>query len=475
MTYDDPVTDMQNAADAQWKQALAANAGGHKGAGGFTTDFENSGGLVGLRKMIMDADPEAIHKTSSRWMNIHDQLHGTADDLGTHVSNLLQNWSGDSADAFKVNAQSLHDALTNGAEYARVTSGAMTDAAIGLSEAQTKMPHMPSNWDKFSRSVTSEKQDWQFKQDAADHGLSWAVDHDGSQLSVLEQRHQQAVLVMEDLGTKYNNAAAQLVTPPPHSGGDSGWPPPPAPVPVDPVHQPRDTAPAGPGSGGYTGGGAYGGEKVRPVSGGHIPPDPGHFIPPPNHQPPPYGHGPISPVQPVAPLPPGSTLDGNPWGPTTGGGGGNGGGGNGGYGGPGGVGSGGGAGGGGRFGGVGTSGFGGGGLGGAGGGFGMNARGAGGLGGEGLGGSGLAGESGLAAEAGSAEGSASAAAANEAKLAAGEGAAGPGEGGAGMGMGGMGGARGAGNKKKRKARAAYLVEDDETWAQDGAPNPPVIG
>jgi hypothetical protein len=43
-------------------------------------------------------------------------------------------------------------------------------------------------------------------------------------------------------------------------------------------------------------------------------------------------------------------------------------------------------------------------------------------------------------------------------------------------MGGMGGlGRGNGRKNKRKQRAAYLVEDEETWQQAVTPNPPVIG
>jgi hypothetical protein len=42
-----------------------------------------------------------------------------------------------------------------------------------------------------------------------------------------------------------------------------------------------------------------------------------------------------------------------------------------------------------------------------------------------------------------------------------------------MGAGGMGGAGGSGNGRKRK-RAAYLTEDEETWTQDVQANPTVI-
>jgi hypothetical protein len=43
-------------------------------------------------------------------------------------------------------------------------------------------------------------------------------------------------------------------------------------------------------------------------------------------------------------------------------------------------------------------------------------------------------------------------------------------------MGGIGGiGRGNGRKNKRKQRASYLVEDEETWTQGPEPVPPVIG
>ncbi|MEY9967263.1 uncharacterized protein YukE [Streptacidiphilus sp. MAP12-16] len=452
-------------ADAEWKKAMAANAGGHSGAGGFSTDFETAGGLVGLRKMITDADPNAMHTVSGRWTNVHQALQATADELGTHVSSCLQNWTGPTADAFQKNAQDLHTSLTNGAQYASGTSSALSDAAIALATAQTKMPHEPSTWAKMSRALTSERQDWQFKQDAAQHGLDWAVQHDGSQLSALEQAHQQAVVVMEELGTKYNNAAAQM-QPPQQGGGNGGvWPPPQPPPPPPPVRQPKGTVPASPGHAGLSGGAGSGSGTVKPIHGGYMPESPIKTTP--ITVPPPGGGlgggGGASPVP-----PPGSTIDGH-GGPTTGvGGGASGGyGSGGGYGGAGGVGSGGLGHGGGMFGGAGGMGLGGGGR------LSANARSlSGGLAGEGLAG-GAAGEAGLVGGAAGSTESASEMAANEAKLAAGEGA---GKGaGAGMGMGGMGGAGRGNNKKKRKGRAAYLLEDEETWEQDATPNPPVIG
>ena len=455
----------QKAADQQWQKVQAANAGGKTGADGFTTDFEGAGGLVNLQNMIKDADPDAISHVATQWTTIGNALGESATDLGTHVNNLLQNWTGASADAFRENATTLNTSLNNGAQYAHQTSSAMTDASIALSAAQSEMPGMPSRWDRFSRAVTSEDGDIQFKQDAASKGLDYAVQHDGSQLSAVEQAHQKAVLVMEKVGVQYNSATAKLSeTPPPHVGGTGVWPAPPSGSPGSPVSQPKGTVPESPGQVGPGGNGDDGTGNVKAIAG--VTPESPQKLTPVDD---PSGvNGGIDGGTTSTVVPPSSsTLDGAQGGPTTGTGTGTVGTGVGGVGGTGGIGSGSGGGtgvGGGAFGAVGGPGIGGG----LGGGFGAGGgRLSAGIGGKGLGEGGLAGE-------GSAAGSVTGE--GEGAL-AGEGAAGAeGKSGTGMGM-GMGGAGRGGNnnKKKRKSRAAYLLEDDETWAQDAAPNPPVIG
>ncbi|MFD0330560.1 WXG100 family type VII secretion target [Streptacidiphilus monticola] len=239
MTYYDPTAEQQiyqyqqqqqQQADNQWKSVEQQHRGGSQpGHGGFTTDFEShGGGLKGLRNMIMHTDPEAMHNVAARWTAIHDSLNETAGQLKTHVNNLLENWSGDSAEAFRTNATNLHTSLTNGAQYAQNASAAMSDAAFALQEAKNNMPDEPSLWDRGSRALTSERQDWQFKQDAAQYGLEAALKKDGGQLSANEEAHQQAVVVMEKLGTKYNEASAKLDERPVRGGDGGVWPPAPS-------------------------------------------------------------------------------------------------------------------------------------------------------------------------------------------------------------------------------------------------------
>jgi len=452
----------QAAADAQWKKALAANAGG--GNEGFSSNFEAAGGLDGLRAMIESADPGALMTVAGHWTGVGEDLTSISSGLSTHVNNLLEHWTGASADAFRASASTLNESLTNGAGYAHSTSGALTTASSALSEAQANMPHAPSEWAKASRSVTSESNDWQFKQDAAKVNLQYAITKDGGQLSADEEAHQKAVLVMEGLGKAYNNSSAQLKVQPPRSTGDGVWPPP-VPTPGGPpVTQPVGTVPDSPGSAGFVPltNSATGPESSipgvnvpsQPTPGGPVQPNPGGGI---------FGGKPGQPV-----TPPGTTIDGTPGGPVTGVGSGYGGGSNGG--GIGGVGG---------YGSVGNVGSGGNGAGfgfGGVGGVGSGAFGA----GDGDGADGYGGDSGLMS--GSADGADSAAAgsaAEEAELGSGDGVNGAGASGEGEGamgeMGGMGGGLGsAAKKKKRKARASYLVADEDAWGTAVAVNPAVI-
>ncbi|WP_037604090.1 WXG100 family type VII secretion target [Streptacidiphilus rugosus] len=224
----------QNLADRLWSEVLRANRGGHHGGGGFTTDFEAAPDVAALRAMIETADPAAVQTVAEHWRHLHDELGETAARLTLHAGNLLEHWAGPSADAFRRRTATLHESLTNGAAHAANAAAATGGVAQALSVARARMPEDPSLLDTVLRAVTSQSTDWQFKKDAAAHGLARALDADGAQLSAPEQARQQAVVVMEQLGVAYNNATAQLNNPPhpptaAHRAG-AAWPPPPAPA-----------------------------------------------------------------------------------------------------------------------------------------------------------------------------------------------------------------------------------------------------
>ncbi|WP_370124182.1 WXG100 family type VII secretion target [Streptacidiphilus sp. MAP12-33] len=451
----------QQSGDAAWKKALAQNAGGQTGTDGFTTDFEQAGGYQGLKDMVQNADPAAMMDVSTHWGKVADALNEAASGLGTHVNNMLDHWTGDSADAFRANATTLQQSLTNGSQYATNTKVAMTQASLALSSAQGDFPHPPSEWDQMTSSIGAS--DSQFHKDAAQFGIEKALQMDGGDLSAWERVHQQAVVVMERLGRQYNASAAQLQGPGSIETGTTVWPSPPPPAQDNPPVNPYGDNPTGPRHVGdasvqpITGGNGGGHDSFNPGQSGG-----GGFTP---------GGGGITGVHGgqggTTPPGVGGTLDGGLGGPKSGIGAGGGLHGGPGFGGVGGVGTGSGGGRGGFGGGAGVGGF--GGLGG--GGLGGGGLGGGRLSGAGLGGSGLAEGEGMAAG----EGANGMSAAEKAALGAeGEGAGGAGQGEP-MGMGGGGGmGSGSQNKKKRKARAGYLVEDEETWNANGASNPGVI-
>jgi uncharacterized protein YukE len=427
------------------QQILAQTHGGHNAITGFTTNFEAAGGLHNLKNMIDNAQPDALDHVVTRWQAIHTALSTAQQDLIKHTAAALQTWSGPAAEQFNQRSAQLQESLGNAAEYATQTASAMREAATALRTAKTQMDgiHDTGFWDKASRwGATS---DSQFKADLKSGiDLGTALQLDGSQLNAEEERHQQAVLVMEQLGSGYNNSSNWLQKNKPPIGGNSTVYPPAPPNNYNPVSRPGGT-PTGPQSGSPTTPGVSNGAgKVKGAGDvGALSPNTGAGVTP---------GGTVSPVSggTVSKLPsaPSTSVDGITGGIPVASGSGGLGGGAGGASGLAGLGSG------------GAAGLGGGGMAG----FGL---GAGGLGAGGrLGGSlasegAAAGEEGLAAE----------------RALAAEEAAGRGEGAGTNGMmGGMGGlGRGNGRKNKRKQRAAYLVEDEETWQQSDKPNPPVIG
>jgi uncharacterized protein YukE len=427
------------------QQILAQTHGGHNGIKGFTTNFEAAGGLHNLKNMIDNAQPDALDHVVTRWEAINTALSTAQQDLIKHTAAALQTWSGPAAQQFNQRSAQLQQSLGNAAEYATQTASAVREAATALRTAKTQMDgiHDAGFWDKASRwGATS---DSQFKADLKSGiDLGTALQLDGSQLNAEEQRHQQAVLVMEQLGAGYNNSSNWLSKnlPPKDNGGNPVYPPTP-PTTHQPVTRPGGTATSPRNEAVTPGSISGGGQRIKgagDVSG--LTPNSGAGL---------TGAGTVSPVSggTVGKLPnaPVTSVDGVTGGiPVASGSSGL-------TGGAGGV--------------AGLGGLGAGGGGGIGGGslagLGVGAAGlgeAGRLGGS-LAGEGAAGEGSLAAERALAE----------------ESAAGHGEGAGANGMmGGMGGlGRGNGRKNKRKQRAAYLVEDEETWEQGVTPNPPVIG
>jgi uncharacterized protein YukE len=197
----------------------------------FSTDFagDSAGGLLGLRAMIETAEPESLDTVSARWSTIHQALLAAQADLREHTSVALHHWEGEAADGFADRSSQLSEALSNGAAYAANASTGVSTAADALRLAQKTIPTVPSAWDRLNRKLDSETDDHAFTQDlTTGTSRAQALKLHGTDLSLLEERHQQAVVVMQQLEASYNTAATIIGDPPSDPVGTHGvYPPPP--------------------------------------------------------------------------------------------------------------------------------------------------------------------------------------------------------------------------------------------------------
>ncbi|WP_055590300.1 WXG100 family type VII secretion target [Peterkaempfera griseoplana] len=469
------------------------------------TNFEHWD-LIPIKNMVQHSKPGRLKDVAAHWMQVKTELEGAAQELQAATEHITAHWEGSAAQGFVERSSVLQQSIVNTGAHAENTSHALTYASTALDAAKTEMQsiHVPGTMEKAKDKVSDlgHRDDTQFRADvAAGMDRDAAVAKNAGSLSVTEERHQQAIAVMERLAPQYKAASTVLAQPVDPVSNPKRPLPPPAkkiteprqvgPTPTNPRQTTGTTNPStrqvgtnptyrDPGSPDITGQPHdSGGTTTDPTHGGTIPV--GTVCPP-------Y-HDPIVPGGPthtgIDSTGGGTTLPTEqlPGGFGPGGGGGSGGGSGSGYGGGGYV-----PGGGYVGGGSGTSSTGGrtgSGSYGSGAGTGQGRAGAGGMSGMGgMGGAGRGGlgsrgaSSGLARRAGGSVGGAG-------KRAGGsftEGGSGLGRNrgsGAGNGRGGgvmPGGA--AGQKKKDKkggSRPDYLVEDEDTWTNGGGPaNPPVI-
>ena len=241
----------QSEAQRTRAEILAGTDHGHAGPTGYLTDFTAPavGGLHGLRAMIEHADPAALDAVADHWTAVSGALLAARTDVHAHTAAALEHWSGPAADGFAARARQLQDSLSNGAAYAGNANTAITSASSALRTAQRAMPQAPSEWQKISRRLTTESGDQQFTTDLH-NGLNResALTLDATQLSATEQRHQQAILVMQTLEQSYTKATTTLGTAPAGSiEAERVWPPPPAAVPQGQVTGSDGDALSGPG------------------------------------------------------------------------------------------------------------------------------------------------------------------------------------------------------------------------------------
>ncbi|GAA1370592.1 hypothetical protein [Streptomyces beijiangensis] len=481
-----------------------------------STDFMTKG-IPELRDMVLNSDPDAIYTASQAWKQVHKIISGgdgngamgTVDSspdkgsiaglLTTAVTNVLEHWEGQAAQAFAKKANEVSGNLMNGAAFANLAGGQMEAVQNDLRNAKAKMRdiHEPSGWDKFKDKFGDDgRDDTQLKKDIANGVSTEAAEKaNADMLSKGKERQLEAVAVMEQLGVNYVQYSDNLDKNSSYHSGDKEIKPPqhtvttPPPI-TPPSHSGTTTGLARSTSKWDSGQTKRIGDQPNTPKTPHIPES--HTLP----------SGPTHGGDTYTP-PVGTNIDGIAPTPPSGGIGSGGGGGTGGLSGGGGIGTGGLSSGGG-IGGPGSSGFGGasssGMVGGAGagrsggaGGGGAAGAGRGAAAGRGMGGAGGGAGGGARGGASGAGGRGALARARGGAVGAAKGIANKTGAGAGSGLhgsrggsqrgaaggGGMGGAGGRGKKKGQSEgsdRPDYLVEDEETWISEeqGRIVPPTI-
>jgi uncharacterized protein YukE len=198
--------------------------GGQGGPTGYTTNFEAKGGLLNLKAMLEGVDPEAMHQVAGHWSTVEQSLRNAQSTLSSVTQKALESWNGPASEGFVQRSQTIQSGLGNGADYAMHTSTAMSGAGSALSTAKTKMDALkPAGfWDKVGRKLSGED-DSGFKSDVSKGAdVSTALKLDGSHLSVDEQRHQEGVVAMQELGSEYNHHSSWLANNAPGNPRDEG-------------------------------------------------------------------------------------------------------------------------------------------------------------------------------------------------------------------------------------------------------------
>ncbi|MFJ6215324.1 WXG100 family type VII secretion target [Streptomyces sp. NPDC092296] len=209
------------------------------------TNFEHWD-LIPIKQMVENSRPERLEEVAGHWMSVKAELDAASRDLKAATDHITAHWEGSAADGFAQRSAVLQESITNTGLHAQNTSHALTYASQSLQVAKTDMAsiHLPSTWEKGKdKLLDGKRDDTRFRADiAAGMDRDTAVQRNAGSLSLLEERHQQAIAVMERLAPQYKSAS-QAMQPPPDDGiHDPRVPYPPAPP--TPIRSPGDVGPA---------------------------------------------------------------------------------------------------------------------------------------------------------------------------------------------------------------------------------------
>ncbi|MFJ9088369.1 WXG100 family type VII secretion target [Streptomyces sp. NPDC102384] len=193
--------------------------------GEHTTDFKNHD-MDQMKSMVQNANPEDVRRASDGWKGVHDQLVEVKAVYEAAVAEVLQDWEGSSADQFQARSKILAKKIQDTSSYATNVSLSMANAATALTEMRRDVMAMekPSSGGSAVDWATDGGRDTKgLDRDIANPNVSaqQIVDSREGDMSEGREAQMKMAVKMESLGAAYNAQTKAMGT----------WPKPPRPGP----------------------------------------------------------------------------------------------------------------------------------------------------------------------------------------------------------------------------------------------------
>ncbi|MFD8565958.1 WXG100 family type VII secretion target [Streptomyces sp. NPDC059639] len=181
------------------------------GGASHSSDFKNHS-MNEMQDMLRNANPGDVRNAARGWEGVHSQLVDAAAAYEHAVTEVLQHWEGTSADQFqarsKVVAKKIHDTST----FAIYVSQSMDNAATKLEEikpvvmAMEKPSDVSSAKDKVGDFLSGGRDEDGLAKDIANTNVSAQeiVDGRGGDMSAGREAQMKMAVQMEELGAVYN-------------------------------------------------------------------------------------------------------------------------------------------------------------------------------------------------------------------------------------------------------------------------------
>jgi hypothetical protein len=236
-----------------------------------TTNFKNHD-MDTMKSMVQNSQPKDVHDAARGWKGVHDQLVEVKAVYESAVSEVLQHWEGKSADQFQARAKVITKKIQDTASYATNVSQAMTNAATVLGEIKPEVMAMEkpsggsSAWDKVTDGGRDEDG---LNRDIANKNVSAQQIVDGREGDMSEGREAQMKMAvkMEQLGAGYNAQTKAMGSwpkkPPRHE--DDSYPGEPGGITPVPIVAGSVTSPSGSAGAGNLGRSSGSGSSIKGV------------------------------------------------------------------------------------------------------------------------------------------------------------------------------------------------------------------